>query len=76
MKILILQTWNGSIDSMEVNPSDTIGNIKSKISEKWGIPTGDQILLYKQKPLQDSYTLLHYRIPEQGTLELRLKLRG
>ena len=76
MKILILQTWNGSTDSMDVKPSDTIGNVKSKISEKWGIPTDDQILLYKQQPLQDSYTLLHYRIPEQGILDLRLKLRG
>ena len=76
MKIFVLQTWDRNVESLEVKPSDTIGNIKSKISGKLGILTDDQILLYKIQPLKDYWTLLHYRIPEGATLDLRLKLRG
>ena len=76
MQIFVLQTWNGSVESMKVKPHDTIRNVKSKISVKLEIPIDDQILLYKQRLLQDRDTLLKYRIPDQATLHLRLRLRG
>ena len=76
MQIFVIQTWNGSVESLKVKPHDTIGNIKSKISAKLGKPTDDQILLYEQRPLQDMYTLLEYRIQEQAILQLQLRLRG
>ena len=76
MQIFVLQTWNGHVESLEVEPSDTIGNIKSKISAKLRISTEDMILLYKEQPLQDSYTLLELGIPKQAILHLQLRLRG
>ena len=76
MKIYILQTWIDEVISLQVRASDTIGNVKLKISDRLGIPAEDQILLYKKQPLQDVYSLLHYEIPEKSTLDLRLKLKG
>ena len=77
MRIFVHQTWEkGSRESLEVNPSDTIGNIKSKLSGKLGILTDDQILLYKKQPLRDFNTLLDYSIPKEAVLDLRLRLRG
>lgn len=69
-------TWDNSTTSLEVKISNTIGNVKLKISEKLEIPTNDQILIYNEQPLQDSHTLRHYRIQRGETLDLRLKLRG
>ena len=77
MKIFVQQTWGERItESLEVDPSDTIEDIKLKLSEKLGVPTDDQILLYKKQPLKNYYTLLDYNIPKEATLDLRLRLRG
>ena len=77
MTIFVQPTWDQRIrESLEVNPIDTIGDIKSKLSLKLGIPSDDQILLYNEQPLWNSCTLLHYKIPKRATLDLRLRLRG
>ena len=76
MRIFVQRTWDGYTIPLEVKGPDTIGNVKSKISEKLNIPTDQQILLYKEQPLQNSHTILHYGIPEKATLQLRLKLKG
>ena len=76
MQIFVLPTWDDKVISLEVRASDTIENVKLKISDKLEIPTEDQILLYKEQPLQDVYTLLQYEIPEKSTLNLRLRLKG
>ena len=72
----MVHTLTGNVIKLEVKPLDTIGNVKVKISDRLGIPTEDQILLYKDMPLQDSHTLHHYHIPDEGKLHLRLRLRG
>ena len=77
MKIFVQQTWGPMIrESLEVNPTDTIEDIKSKLSLKLMIPTDDQILLYDKQPLSNSCTLLNYKIPERATLDLRRRLTG
>lgn len=76
METFVVQTWNGSVISLETRISDTIGNVKSKISDKLGIPADDLILLYEEQPLQDGYTLLHYEIQKKPTLDLRQRLKG
>ena len=76
MQIFVLKTWDGDFISLEVKTSDTIRDVKVKILDKLEIPVDDQILLYEEQPLQNSNTLLHYSIPENATLHLRLRLRG
>lgn len=77
MQIYVLQTWNGKVISLKVKSSDTIENVRLKISEKLEIPMDDKIIFYKEQPLlQESRTLREYSIPEKATLHLRLRLRG
>ena len=77
MQISVLKSWNKDVILLEVKTSDTIGNVKLKISDKLEIPTDDQVLLYEEKLLQDSHNILHYKIPEKAEpLELRKRLRG
>ena len=72
----MVQTWNGSVISLETGTTDTIGTVKLKVSDKLGIPAEDLILLYEEQPLQDSYTLRHYEIQKKATLELWQRLKG
>ena len=79
MRISVHKTWGRrNTESLEVNPTDTIGDIKPNIAMKLLIrrPIDDQILLYKNQPLWNSCTLLHYKIPKEATLDLRLRLEG
>ena len=43
----------------EVNPSDTIRNIKEKIKDELDINIENQILIYHAKQLEDNYTLYY-----------------
>ena len=77
IRISVQQIWGQRItESLEVDQSDTIGDIKSKLSEKLGIPMDDQILLNNKRLLRDSCTLLYYSITKKDILDLRLQLRG
>ena len=76
MEIVVLQAQNGDTLPLKVKTSDTIKNVKLQISDKLDIPKDDQVLLYEQKLLEDSYTLDYYKILEKATLVLRRKAKG
>ena len=59
---------------VDLEKTDTIETIKSKLQDNEGIPIGAQRLIFAEKQLEDHKTISDYNIRDGSTIYLVLKL--
>ena len=65
---LFVNTLNGKTITLEVEPTDSIDNVKQKICDQISIPTASQYLYFRGKLLSTGRTLADYNIQKESVL--------
>ena len=71
--LIFVKTLTGKILALNVEPSDTIKNVKLKIQGKLSIPSSQQHLIFRRQDLKDHQTLDEYKVTEKSSVHLRLQ---
>ena len=72
----IFVSYNGTILTLEVEPSDSIENVQAKIQDNTGIAPSVQILKFNNLILETGRTLTDYSIIRESTLTLIVILKS
>ena len=74
IKKMYIKTVTGKTITLEVDPSNTIQNMKTKIQEKEGISADQYDIFFGGQQLKDDHIVTEYNIPKMFTLYMVLRL--
>ena len=66
--------FTGSVIAVDIDPADTVGQVKQKISLKEGIPASQQQLIFSGMSLADDHMINTYNIQRDSTIHLVIKM--